>query len=77
MALGFNLSHLAPGPVLVLNANIIPSLVKPPVTNGASEKIAHISRASIFGGSVTVQLLKRYYNMKGKYRCFVAGRRNF
>ena len=56
MAIGFNLSHLAPGPVLILNANIIPSSVKLPADYEASDKIDHISGASIFGGSATVQL---------------------
>ena len=56
MALGFNPLHLDPGPVLVLNANIIPSLVKPPAADGESYKISHIYGASIFGGSATVQL---------------------
>ena len=56
MAIGFNLSHLAPVTVLILNANIIPLSVKSPATNGASDKIAHISEASIFGGYVTVQI---------------------
>ena len=56
MALGFNLSHSARVPVMILNANIITLLVKPPATNEASEKIAHISGGSIFGGSETVQM---------------------
>ena len=54
MPLGFNLSHSDPGPVPILNANIIPSSVKPPEVDGALEKISHISGASIFGGSETV-----------------------
>ena len=56
MALGLNLFHLAPVPVLILNANIIPSSVKPPVADGASGKFSHISGESIFGGSATVEL---------------------
>ena len=77
MAHGFNLLHWYPGPVLILNENTIPLLVKPPAADGASGKIAHISGASIFGGSVTVQPWKKYYNMKGQSQWFVAGRRNF
>ena len=56
MALGFNLSDSDTDTVLILNANIIPSLAKPPAADRASEKIAHISGASIFGGSAAVQL---------------------
>ena len=56
MALGFSLSHAATSPVLILNASIIPSLKKTPAADGALDKISHISGASIFGGSVTVQL---------------------
>ena len=52
----FNLSHSTSGHALISNANIIPSWVKPPVANGASVEIAHISEVSIFGGSATVQL---------------------
>ena len=59
ITLVFNLYHLSPGTALILNANIIPSLVKPPVVDGALEKIAHISGASIFGGSATVQIWKK------------------
>ena len=60
MTLGFNLSHLDPGPALISNTNIITLLVKPPVANGSLEKISHISGESIFGGSATVQPLKSY-----------------
>ena len=56
MALGFNLLHVAPGYALIYNVNIFPSSVKPPVVNGELDKTAHISGASIFGGSATVQL---------------------
>ena len=52
--------ELAPDTALISNANIIPSLVKTPVADVASEKIAHISGASIFGGSATVQPWKKY-----------------
>ena len=47
MALDFNLSHLAPGNALVLNADIIPFFVKPLVANKASEK-SSISMGSPF-----------------------------
>ena len=56
MVIGFNLLYLDPGPVLILNASIIPSSEKPPAAHGSPEKIAHISGASIFGGSMNVQL---------------------
>ena len=56
MTLDFNLSHLAPCPALISNANIIPLSVKPPVADKAPDKKIHISEASIFGGYVTVQL---------------------
>ena len=56
MALGLNLSRLATGPVLILNASIITLLEKPTAADRASEKITHISGASIFDGSTTVQL---------------------
>ena len=55
MALGFNLSNLVSVPALILNANIISLSVKPPMENGSLEKIYHISRVPIFGGSDTVQ----------------------
>ena len=47
MALGFNLSHLVPGPALIFNKNIIPLLEKPPVSDEASYKTAHIYREYI------------------------------
>ena len=68
MALAVNLYHLYPSPVLIVKANIISMSVKPHVDNGASEKIAYISGASIFGGYATVQLWTYYYNTKGHYR---------
>ena len=77
MAIGFDLSHSAHVPVLILNANIIPLLMKPPADDGAFRKITDISGASIFGGSVTIQLCKKSYNTKGQYRWFAAGNRNF
>ena len=54
MALGFNLSHLVSVPALILNANIIPLLVKLHVADEALYKISHISGAPILGGSVNV-----------------------
>ena len=48
MELSFNLLHPAPGPVLILNKNIIPLSVKPPAADKALEKIAHISGSIIF-----------------------------
>ena len=56
MVIVFNLSHLSPDHVLIFNADIIPLLVKPPATDGVSEKISYISGASIFGVSATVRL---------------------
>ena len=65
MALAVNLYYSYPSPVLIVKANIISLSVKPHVANGASEKIAYISGASIFGGYATVQLWTYYYNTKG------------
>ena len=77
MALRFNLSHSFPGHALILNANMIHPLVKLPVSDGASERTDNISRAYIFGGSLTVQLRNNYYNTKGQHQCFAAGTKNF
>ena len=55
MELSFNLPHLVPGPVLVLNTNIINLLVKRFVGNVVSDKTAHIYGAYIFCGSANVQ----------------------
>ena len=48
IAFSFILLHPVPGSALILNINIIPSLEKFPVEDGASGKISHIYGASIF-----------------------------